>query len=853
VTVKTEIAPIRRWIKTYSQLALVLLTVLLPIACMGQLANASWPKFRANNLNTGVGVAGGLNGTQKWAYKLGMVDFASAVVGPDGTIYTGAFDGYLHAINPDGTKKWNFATGAIIQGTPAVAKDGTIYIGSHDNYFYAVKPDGTLLWSHWMANVVDSSPAIGPDGTIYVGCMDNNLYAFNPDGTKKWTFPTTNSTWSSPAIGPDGTIYIGSWDSNLYAINSDGTKKWAYLTGGAIDSSPAIGSDGTIYVGSFDNALHAIASDGTQKWSYRTGGQIVSSPAIGADGTLYVGSNDGNFYAVNPAGSLKWYFRTLNGIPSSPALGSDGTIYFGSWDGNCYAVNPDGSKQWTYVSGNSIYSSPAIGADGTIYVASNDGNLYAIGTGPNGVSVASITVNPVGVVGGLTSTGTVTLAKVAPAGGELVNLTSSDASAVPPSSVMVAAGSTTATFTIDTNPVSSTKADTITASVAGSSVTAILQVTPAVPTGIILFPTEVVGHTDSKGTVYLNGIAPAGGATLTLTSSNSAAIVPASITVQEGQPLADFTIATSPVTSQVVTTITATYAGISETATLTIDPPTLSGVGMIPTFIAGGNIAQGTVTLTGPAPTGGLQVSLTSNNSIVSIPTSVTIAAGQVIWNFSASTTAVTSQKVVTITAKLGSVTKTTTLTVSPPVLQSISFNPSTVLGGAASTGTVTLTGPAPKGGTVVKLAGTKGLATLPASVSIVAGKSSATFIVKTSAVSVQKVDTVVATLGANSASADITVSPPSLVSLSLSPSNVKAGASSTGTVKLSGIAPVGGIAVVLSSSEAMATVPAKATIAAGKSSATFSIKTTKAGTKTTATITGASAGVTKTANLTIS
>jgi hypothetical protein len=90
------------------------------------------------------------------------------------------------------------------------------------------------------------------------------------------------------------------------------------------------------------------------------------------------------------------------------------------------------------------------------------------------------------------------------------------------------------------------------------------------------------------------------------------------------------------------------------------------------------------------------------------------------------------------------------------------------------------------------------------------------------------------------------------LSSLALNPTTVAGGSSSTGTVSLNGAAPFGGIVVTLSSSRpTRASVPATVTVAAGTSSATFTVNTT-AGAKTSLTISGSYGGVTKKATLTI-
>src|SRR5438445_22208 len=70
--------------------------------------------------------------------------------------------------------------------------------------------------------------------------------------------------------------------------------------------------------------------------------------------------------------------------------------------------------------------------------------------------------------------------------------------------------------------------------------------------------------------------------------------------------------------------------------------------------------------------------------------------------------------------------------TSSPSVtLSTLSLNPTTVTGGDSSTGTVTLSGPAPSGGAQVALSSSDtSVATVPSSVTVAAGATSATFTV---------------------------------------------------------------------------------------------------------------------------
>jgi fibronectin type 3 domain-containing protein len=94
------------------------------------------------------------------------------------------------------------------------------------------------------------------------------------------------------------------------------------------------------------------------------------------------------------------------------------------------------------------------------------------------------------------------------------------------------------------------------------------------------------------------------------------------------------------------------------------------------------------------------------------------------------------------------------------------------------------------------------------------------------------------------------------LVSLALNPTTVTAPAPSTGTVTLSGPAPAGGLTVTLASSDTRkARVPATVTVAAGQSSATFTVTTLTGqlgGGQNPVTITATLAGTGRTAVLNI-
>ncbi|MCU1330505.1 MAG: hypothetical protein JWN34_5875 [Bryobacterales bacterium] len=94
------------------------------------------------------------------------------------------------------------------------------------------------------------------------------------------------------------------------------------------------------------------------------------------------------------------------------------------------------------------------------------------------------------------------------------------------------------------------------------------------------------------------------------------------------------------------------------------------------------------------------------------------------------------------------------------PHLQSLTLTSGSVVGGSAVTGTVALSGAAPAGGGLIALTSSSGVATVPASVTIPAGATSAAFSVTTSTVIASQTVTIGASSGGASRQVSLTVTP---------------------------------------------------------------------------------------------
>ena len=513
--------------------------------------------------------------------------------------------------------------------------------------------------------------------------------------------------------------------------------------------------------------------------------------------------------------------------------------------------------------------------DTDVTVTATDGRysfsgVLTVRAAPPPPVLQGVSVNPSSVVGGNSSIGTVTLS--APQSGATVVALSTPAPttvAQMPSSVTVPAGATSATFTITTFAVTSQFNMNIFAGLAGSpGVQTLLLITPGGPTtisGLTMNPVDMVGGASSTGTVRLSAAAPSGGAVVTLSKAFSnggpgtvPVTIPASVTVPAGQTSASFTIATSSVTATTNVRISAAYNGSTFAADMTLFP--LLSYVMFNGNAPGGTPATGTVGLGAAAPSGGLVVALSSGNtSLVTVPASVTVPAGQTTVNFTANTQPVTQTTGVVVTASSGGTTVSTTLfLVVSTAVSSVTLTPSTVTGGVSSTGRVTLQSAAPTGNAVVSLAsGNTVLATVPFSVTVPAGQTSTTFTVNTAQVTAVSTVVISATYQNVTKSATLTLNPsgptgPTLSAVSVNPTSVVGGNSSTGTVTLTAAAPAGGAAVSLSDNSTAATVPASVTVPAGATSATFTVTTTSVTAATTATISAVWGGVTRTSTLTV-
>jgi outer membrane protein assembly factor BamB len=126
------------------------------------------------------------DGTPRWKYEVDGARLvrSSPAIAEDGTIYiatkAGGDDGCSRviALSPGGAKLWEMPIPTVHQSrddvysSPSIGADGTIYFGAENEMMYAINPDGTLNWMHKLMAINWSGPAIVSDGTAYIAGID---------------------------------------------------------------------------------------------------------------------------------------------------------------------------------------------------------------------------------------------------------------------------------------------------------------------------------------------------------------------------------------------------------------------------------------------------------------------------------------------------------------------------------------------------------------------------------------------------------------------------------------------------------------------------------------------------------
>jgi hypothetical protein len=198
---------------------------------------------------------------------------------------------------------------------------------------------------------------------------------------------------------------------------------------------------------------------------------------------------------------------------------------------------------------------------------------------------------------------------------------------------------------------------------------AIVRADPILPEITQLkFTSLVAGCKSIMATVALDRPAPLGGVIVGIENTNSAATTPDTLKIASNKTAGKFTIATTPVASNQIGTITATLGSSTQDKQLTVRPIGVQSVTLNPKTVVGGNPVTGTATLECAAGPNDISVALSSTKPSVAQPAvpSVVVPAGAKTMTFQVNTNGVPVNTNATIKATANGITASKKLIVTP-------------------------------------------------------------------------------------------------------------------------------------------------------------------------------------------
>jgi len=474
-------------------------TVVQPFLWSGSAASAV--NLTPFNLGYGGGQAYGTDGVQQVGVGMQQVGFG-AYSQPFAVLWTGTADSAV-SLNPSNSTE--SAAYAVAGGQQA----GYIYSFQH-----------AALWTGTAASVVDLHPA---------GYTSSQAHATN--GTQQAGFGWVASpaqvnrqhalVWSGSAasvVDLDQFMPLGFTQANATGIDAAGN-----VVGWAVKVS----ANGTANF----HAVMWVPSDAASNFSQGVGlsqSSVVAGDSVQATVTLSQPAPAGGA-VVNLAGVANTTAVNVQ-VPASVTVAEGDT-----------AASFTVSTAATTLAG---FTRPALLDIQAAYGDTTQTALLAVAPP---LSLTAFGVAPGNVTGGTNVTGTVTLSGPAPAGGALVTLASNNPAAVVPASVLVPAGLSSASFSVQTNPVATFVTATLTATYGTipSTQTARLVVAPP-PPATDTVSVQKADYVVSKKQLTVQASSTSQTATLTVTSTATGEVIGVLTNKGAGSYAGTFPLVASP-------------------------------------------------------------------------------------------------------------------------------------------------------------------------------------------------------------------------------------------------------------------------------------------------------------------
>ncbi|MGC4094777.1 MAG: hypothetical protein QM756_44045 [Polyangiaceae bacterium] len=302
-------------------------------------------------------------------FRSGTRPSSAPVLGPDGSIYLGTSEGYVHALGRDGSYLWGYTLRGPVVGTLALGATSTLLVPT-PRRIYAIRPDGTLLWVFESPLAIAAGLAPDGNGRYFFASDDGRLFGLSGRGALVASVPGSVRFSSPPASTGNKAVGVG---------RSDGSAVVAWLGRAQRFLLPDVPSE---LFACADVTFCALARG--QLYGVDPAGLRFRTPA------LLAGAARERIAVVTAAGALEVYTANLGArvfslaLPgtasAAPSLDARGRVYVPLESGALFAVSEQGQPLGCAKLADSPLGTPVVEAMGErVFVTANEGLLLGVG------------------------------------------------------------------------------------------------------------------------------------------------------------------------------------------------------------------------------------------------------------------------------------------------------------------------------------------------------------------------------------------------------------------------------------------------------------------------------------------